>query len=546
MTITVNPKVTPTFTQIAAICAGGSLSALPSTSNNGITGTWAPALNNASTTAYTFTPTAGLCATTATMTITVNTGINSTVNANIFQGSSYTLPDGIVVSAAGTYISQVQTAQGCVNTITTILTVTETPSGCYAISVFDYFPGQRKNGSDVVLNRQNSSLSLGAPEPVITNNINFVSLGFGGQLTLDFGGPIANGDGADVQIYEATWNNKTCANYPEMAEVFASQNGCDWIYVGLVCTNGGDVDLGNSISWARYIRIKDVSNKSSFSDANTDGFDVNAIACLHGSGTITDDGLVAGTIQDIVSYNPGNRKNGTAVPSPRNNANNAKGSATGSGITFVSLGFGGELIGRYDYVVFNSLSSADLQVIETSYGNPSCSSYPEKAHFYASKLGTDWVDIGVLCQDGNLEFGGLDWAQYIKIVDETPMSSGRFNGTADGYDVDAIVTIGGCNQNARLTNNQVDVIDIPEEEMSIYIYPNPVVDYFDVEANGLMEDESATLTIFDATGRMVFSESQILSQRLWTKRINCVDYAPGIYIVQLKTTSGQWTQKLFK
>jgi hypothetical protein len=74
MTITVNSNVTPTFAQVAAICSGASLSALPTTSTNttGITGTWSPALNNTATTGYTFTPTAGICATTATMTITVN------------------------------------------------------------------------------------------------------------------------------------------------------------------------------------------------------------------------------------------------------------------------------------------------------------------------------------------------------------------------------------------------------------------------------------------------------------------------------------------
>jgi hypothetical protein len=69
----VNANVTPTFTAVAAICSGASLSALPTTSNNSITGTWSPAINNTVTTEYTFTPTAGLCATTATMTITVNT-----------------------------------------------------------------------------------------------------------------------------------------------------------------------------------------------------------------------------------------------------------------------------------------------------------------------------------------------------------------------------------------------------------------------------------------------------------------------------------------
>ena len=64
MTITVNPNVTPTFTHVAAICSGATLSALPTTSLNGITGTWAPALDNTATTTYTFTPTAGLCANT--------------------------------------------------------------------------------------------------------------------------------------------------------------------------------------------------------------------------------------------------------------------------------------------------------------------------------------------------------------------------------------------------------------------------------------------------------------------------------------------------
>ena len=56
MTITVNPLITPTFTQVAAIFNGETLGALPTTSNNGVTGTWSPAINNTETTTYTFTP----------------------------------------------------------------------------------------------------------------------------------------------------------------------------------------------------------------------------------------------------------------------------------------------------------------------------------------------------------------------------------------------------------------------------------------------------------------------------------------------------------
>ena len=73
MTINIfNPNITPTFTQVPAVCSGDVLSALPTTSNNSITGTWSPALNNTSTTTYTFTPATGQCATNTTMTITVN------------------------------------------------------------------------------------------------------------------------------------------------------------------------------------------------------------------------------------------------------------------------------------------------------------------------------------------------------------------------------------------------------------------------------------------------------------------------------------------
>jgi hypothetical protein len=61
----------PTFSQAVAVCSGATITALPTTSTNGIAGTWSPSINNTTTTTYTFTPTTESCATT-TMTITVN------------------------------------------------------------------------------------------------------------------------------------------------------------------------------------------------------------------------------------------------------------------------------------------------------------------------------------------------------------------------------------------------------------------------------------------------------------------------------------------
>lgn len=98
--ITVNPGVTPTFTQVAPICSGGTLGALSTTSNNGITGTWSPALNNTATTTYTFTPTAGQCATTTTMTIVVNPA--PVVATNVTNETCTTADNGIIaVTASG-------------------------------------------------------------------------------------------------------------------------------------------------------------------------------------------------------------------------------------------------------------------------------------------------------------------------------------------------------------------------------------------------------------------------------------------------------------
>jgi gliding motility-associated-like protein len=70
-TVVVTPNVTPSFTQVPAICSGAALSALPTISNNAITGNWSPAINNSATTNYTFTPSIGQCANTASMTINV-------------------------------------------------------------------------------------------------------------------------------------------------------------------------------------------------------------------------------------------------------------------------------------------------------------------------------------------------------------------------------------------------------------------------------------------------------------------------------------------
>ena len=66
-------NVTPDFDPVASICAGSPAPLLPAKSKNNVTGTWSPAtVDNQNSGTYTFTPDAGQCAATATLTITVN------------------------------------------------------------------------------------------------------------------------------------------------------------------------------------------------------------------------------------------------------------------------------------------------------------------------------------------------------------------------------------------------------------------------------------------------------------------------------------------
>ncbi|HIP32385.1 MAG TPA: gliding motility-associated C-terminal domain-containing protein, partial [Crocinitomicaceae bacterium] len=71
--ITVLAPTAPTFAAIADVCQNATAPVLPTTSTNGVTGTWSPAVSTTTvgTTTYTFTPTAGLCASSTTLDITI-------------------------------------------------------------------------------------------------------------------------------------------------------------------------------------------------------------------------------------------------------------------------------------------------------------------------------------------------------------------------------------------------------------------------------------------------------------------------------------------
>ncbi len=155
ITITVNPNITPTFTQVTDICSGATLAALPTTSNNGITGTWSPALNNTATTTYTFSPSAAQCATTATMTITVNPNITPTFT------QVTDICSGATLAALPTNTFSPSAAQ-CATTATMTITVNPLPSSPTGNAQQTFCAIDEPTVSDVVMGSTNITWYLSA------------------------------------------------------------------------------------------------------------------------------------------------------------------------------------------------------------------------------------------------------------------------------------------------------------------------------------------------------------------------------------------------
>jgi hypothetical protein len=190
-------------------------------------------------------------------------------------------------------------------------------------------------------------------------------------------------------------------------------------------------------------------------------------------------------------------------------------------INFVSLGFGGQLIVGLDFVKFNQ-PGWDLQFIETSFGNPTCQNYPEKAFIEVSKDLINWSFAEIVCLDSYVDVQSTDWFQYIRITDRSAAS--QFSGSADGYDVDGILTIQDCQTQLSRRVDYDDVLT-PDEDIEDVLFPNP----FDHTIN-LNISEEVQISIMDYSGRRL--------QTLKATGKFEVDLKPGYYYFEVRQKDG--------
>jgi hypothetical protein len=529
---------------------------------------------------YSVSSTNGCAATSNSVEVNVNENpavptINPSGSVNITQGGSVMLtasaassyewnPNGqttqsISVNQAGSYSVRAYNAAGCSAlssaTVVTVSPVVEPPisSGCSAVEVMDYNPAKRNDGTVLPAQRTISSRVLGAAQnsdaTTSEASVNFASLGFGGSITVRMSGPIANGPGDDVKVFETTFGSMSgnCVRYPETVRAFASQDNCNWVYLGEGCQDA-TFDLGE-LDWAEYIRLVDVSPISSpYENQIADGYDVDGIECLNGyrENPISQD-LGANYAMSVVAVNQGFRKNGTPVSPSRSVAANALGAPQNTNtVNFISLGFGGSIILKLGYVVFNKVGN-DIQVVETSYGNPTCAAYGEKALVEVSLDGNFWTELGQLCLDGSVDFevGGINAAQYVRITDRSAASA--FSGAGDAYDVDGVVVLQpGCsasNPEAKI----VDDVWTRDELAQVTVNQTITKDNIIVQIPSNEVKQSIITNVYSMTGQLVQSNSMnIPANQDISQIVDLSSLKNGIYLISVQGVEGMQNFKVVK
>ena len=419
-------------------------------------------------------------------------------------------------------------------------------TSCYASEVVSFNQKKQNDGSTVTTSRSNPTKALGAPQNNDTEN--FVSLGFGGDITLKFANPIKNGAGNDVRVTESTFGGTSCARYPETIRAFASQDGCHFVWIGDGCQDT-DFDLG-SLAWAQYIKLVDVSPIGATYQGTpvADAYDVDGVECLNGSeSNPVPSTLVSGSATQVINYTAGLRKNGTAITPARAIPANALGLPQGTNtVNFVALGFGGSLTLKFDYVIFDNAATNDLSLVETSFGNPSCASYSEKVMVEGSLDGINWIMLTNedICLDGEIDINNAGVIQYVRLTDRS--ASSKFSGTADGYDVDGLVVINECATNAtpaRIFDNTSTANEVASAE----VFPNPFTESTNVEITTGDLDNSVTIRVVNFLGQQVYVETlNVASSSVVRHTIAMNEFSKGVYFLTVETNTTKETVKLVK
>ena len=78
---------------------------------------------------------------------------------------------------------------------------------------------------------------------------------------------------------ETSYNNPSCAAYPEYADVYVSVDGSEWHFAKTICRTDGFVDISDAGDF-EYVNFVKIVNNDALS-STPDGFDVDGVVALH-------------------------------------------------------------------------------------------------------------------------------------------------------------------------------------------------------------------------------------------------------------------------
>jgi gliding motility-associated-like protein len=139
--VTVTPNVNPTFAfgSSGSICAGGSVPTLPTTSTNGITGTWNPSVvSNQTSGTYVFTASSGVCIPPFTFTFTVNPIVTPTFTFGTSQSVCINVPAPVLPTTSTNGITGTWSPSVVDNQTTGTYTFTPSAGQCATGTTLDY------------------------------------------------------------------------------------------------------------------------------------------------------------------------------------------------------------------------------------------------------------------------------------------------------------------------------------------------------------------------------------------------------------------------
>lgn len=242
----------------------------------------------------------------------------------------------------------------------------------------------------------------------------------------------------------------------------------------------------------------------------------------------------SGCIADaVIKTTQGTRSNGSPVLASRSDVTKVLGIPDGTNNPngFYSLGVGGEIIVRMDGGILNRPGN-DLQIYESSVGQPDCSAFPQRAEIFVSQNMKSWTSRGIICQDGAIDIAPLDWIMYVKIKDvSNPL---EFTGIVDGFHLDGIQCIKAVQKQAA------------DAQTVFTIYPIPVSNNMNISFKGLKQEELLLIEVFNQTGKTVFSREMKTEGESGDWVIPMDQISQGVYSIRISGDHTNYSEQFIK